>query len=191
MTLLTSGELQLKFDTAEFLRPEKNLPLRFPWKRIGLRRRAPVRTRPGYVYNRRRSAGMLKSVRTMLGNIVDLLMISLISSSGFLTAASFIADFIFRNWMKSWLLLVSFQSRGVYLTSESNAIARLKSELSVVFTVLDPCGNSRWMQELVGIRLSSGFPFHLYLTNMAPAINLDCKLVSELCMYGVGDAGSI
>lgn len=123
MTLLTSGELQLKSDTAEFLRPEKNLPLRFPWKRIGLRRRAPVRTRPGYVYNRRRSAGMLKSVRTMLGNIVDLLMISLISSSGFLTAASFIADFIFRNWMKSWLLLVSFQSRGVYLTSESNAIA--------------------------------------------------------------------
>lgn len=65
---------------------------------------------------------MLKSVRTMLGNIVALLMISLISSSGFLTAASFIADFIFRNRMKSWLLLVSFQSRGAYLTSESNAI---------------------------------------------------------------------
>lgn len=73
----------------------------------------------------------------------------------------------------------------------SRVMSRLKSELSVVFTVLDPCGNSRWMQELVGIRLSSGFPFHLYLTNMAPAINLDCKLVSELCMYGVGDAGSI
>lgn len=66
---------------------------------------------------------MLKSVRTRLGHIVDLLMISLISSSGFLTAASFIADFIFRNKMKSWLLLASFQSRGVYLTSKSNAIA--------------------------------------------------------------------
>lgn len=120
MTLLTSGELQLKSDTATFLRPEKDLPLRFPWKRIGLRRRAPVRTRPGYVYNRRRSAGM--SVRTILGHIVDLL-ISLISSSGFLTAASFIADFIFRNKMKLWLLLASFQSRGAYLKSESNAIA--------------------------------------------------------------------
>lgn len=122
MSLLTSGELQLKSDTATFLRPEKNLPLRFPWKRIALRRRAPVRTRPGYVYNRRRSAGMLMSVRTILGHIVDL-MISLISSSGFLTAASFIANFIFRNKRKSWLLLASFQSRGVYLTSESNAIA--------------------------------------------------------------------
>lgn len=87
---------------------------------------------------------MLKSVRTILGNIVDLLMISVITSSGFLTAALFITDFILRSKMKSWLLFASFQSRGAYLTSESNAIASdVEVKVGAFCGFYRHCGNWR------------------------------------------------
>lgn len=124
MTLLTSGELQLKSDTADIFKTRKKSPIEVSMETGRLEKTSSCPDSSWLRLQQEEERGHVEEcqdyVRTYCVSSPD------DSSSGFLTAASFIADFIFRNKMKSWLLLASFQSRGMYLTSKSKSHVEVK-----------------------------------------------------------------